>query len=119
MASDGDADNILNTESGENQHVSTRRNRRGSAGIRPVGSYSKTIRHLGYPGLELLKRWVALRDAGRLSELPGHKEPVRCQTRTRCAHCRVALEEKWSAVRRCFEDGESVTDVATELGFSR
>lgn len=84
-----------------------------------LGSYSKTLRQLGYPSLELLKRWVALRDAGRLSELRKHQAPVRRQTRTRCAHRRVALEEKWSAVRRCFEDGESVTDVATELGLSR
>ena len=75
-------------------------------------SYTKTVRILGYPTREHLARWV------KKEGLPP-KPRKRWEVVNTPEHpLQAPIEVKLSAIRRCFENGESVTSVAKDIRYT-
>jgi len=75
-------------------------------------SFTKTVRKLGYPTREHLARWV------KKEGLPP-KPRKRWEVLNTPEHpLHAPLELKLNAIRRCFENGESVTSVAKDIRYT-
>ncbi len=78
-----------------------------------TGSIQKTIRALGYPGRQILYRWIQEREQPQ-------REKSANRGRNTPEHPRhPTVEIKLEALHRCFELGEDVKSVADEIGYSR
>lgn len=76
-------------------------------------SVTQTIRQLGYPTRQTMYYWISEREKienAPLRKVKAKKKPVKK---------RPVSAFKRNILRRCFEQGESVTDVAKETGVSR
>lgn len=87
-----------------------------------LGSVHAVIRRLGYPSESTLYRWYERRKAGlenrhghtaERSENAGHQ----CNAPKHPRH--PSAEFKYEVLRRCFELGEDVQYVSSEIGYSR
>lgn len=78
-----------------------------------IGSVTDTVRRLGYPSREQLHAWI--RNDGKPKE---RRKKLNLKNTTE--HPRnPPAEFKMEALRRCFENGESVKSVSEEVGYSR
>ena len=76
-------------------------------------SVTRTVQRLGYPTRDCLYKWI--REEGRPRD---GKRKCGCRNtpgRPRNPPAKVKLE----AIRRCFESGEKVADVAEQIGYTR
>lgn len=77
------------------------------------GSVTETVRSLGYPTRACLYRWI--HNEGK----PKSPRKKLTQENTMEHPRNPSLELKLEALRRCFENGETVKSVAEELGYNR
>ena len=90
-----------------------------------LGSITAVIRQLGYPSRTMLYNWLKSRGTDRRSP----KENIAKSSMRAVYHattplkysgnCPASVEMKLEALRRCFENGENVSSVAMDIGYSR
>lgn len=76
-------------------------------------SVAETIRLLGYPSRECLYRW--LQEEGHPKPARKKSKVINCKEHPRNPPTEIKLE----AIKRCFEQGESVKSVSKDIGYSR
>jgi putative transposase len=78
-----------------------------------ISSVTETVRLLGYPSREHMYNWILRAEKDKVPR----KALMLVNTQ---AHPRnPSVEAKMNAIRRCFEEGESVKSVSEEIGYSR
>ena len=77
-----------------------------------TGSISKVIQKLGYPSRQNMYTWIKNRNIERkrrkcdYTDSPDHRR-------------HPSLETKLEILHRCFEEGEAITSISEEYGYSR
>ena len=72
---------------------------------RELKSLPKVVESLGYPSEGTLASWV-------------HKYPEVVTPKSHKRHIRAPINVKLDAIRRCYENGETLKSVAEEIGYS-
>ncbi len=94
-------------------HYSSSQIAKALATYRDLRSVTRTVQRLGYPTRACLYKWI--REEGRPRE--GKRKYSYRNTR---AHPRnPPAKVKLEAIRRCFESGEKVADVAGQIVYTR
>ena len=89
-----------------------------------VGSITAVINQLGYPSRTMLYNWLKAQGTGRRSPKETAQKDLPATFCTayparRAGIKPASLDLKLKALRRCFEEGEDVTSVAMDIGYSR
>lgn len=95
------------------RHYTTAQKSKALQAYGELKSVTKAIRRLGYPTRQTMYYWIAERE--RIENAPLRKEKTKKKPNKKCSFSAF----KRNVLRRCFEQGESVTDVAREVGISR
>ena len=72
---------------------------------RKLKSLPKVVETLGYPSTGTLAEWV-------------HKHPEIVAPKSHKRHVKAPINVKLDAIRRCYENGETLKSVAEEIGYS-